>query len=284
MYSTLYAIRESPVQKGLIWTGSNDGLVSVTRDDGEDVDQCHAEGPAAGRAGAEYRAEPASRRGLRTWRSIDICWAISRRIFIRTDDFGKSWTRLTDGKNGIAADEPTRVVREDPARAGLLYAGTEFGIYVSFDNGGHWQSLQLNLPVTPVTDIKVAHEDLVISTQGRSFWILDDLTPLHQLSEKVAAVDGLSVCASASHADAGRARRRGRVKSAAASLSVAPARRSIIIWRARLRATSRWKSWMARGRPFERFQAPARAGAGRCVTLLRLTMRRAEDFEGAARQ
>jgi hypothetical protein len=105
----------------------------------------------------------------------------------RTDDFGKSWTRLTDGTNGIAKDEPTRVVREDPDRAGLLYAGTEFGIYVSFDNGTHWQSFQLNLPVTPVTDIKIAHKDLVLSTQGRSFWILDDLTPLHQLNDQVAS-------------------------------------------------------------------------------------------------
>jgi hypothetical protein len=102
----------------------------------------------------------------------------------RTDDFGKTWTRLTDGTNGIAADEPTRVVREDPDRAGLLYAGTEFGMYVSFDNGARWQSLQLNLPVTPVTDIKIAHQDLVLSTQGRSFWVLDDLTPLHQISDK----------------------------------------------------------------------------------------------------
>jgi hypothetical protein len=98
-----------------------------------------------------------------------------------TDDFGKSWTRLTDGKNGIAPDEPTRVVREDPDRPGLLYAGTEFGMYVSFDNGVEWKSFQLNLPVVPVTDIKVAHKDLILSTQGRSFWILDNLTVLHQL-------------------------------------------------------------------------------------------------------
>ncbi len=104
----------------------------------------------------------------------------------RTDDFGESWTCLTDGKNGIASDEPTRVVREDPGRAGLLYAGTEFGIYVSFDNGAHWRSFQLNLPVTPITDIKIAHNDLVLSTQGRSFWILDNLTPIHQLSSEVA--------------------------------------------------------------------------------------------------
>ena len=105
----------------------------------------------------------------------------------RTDDFGKTWTRLTDGSNGIARDEPTRVVREDPDRPNLLYAGTEFGIYVSFDNGARWQSFQMNLPATPVTDIKVAHQDLVISTQGRSFWILDNLTPLHELTSQVAA-------------------------------------------------------------------------------------------------
>ena len=105
----------------------------------------------------------------------------------RTDDFGKTWTLLTNGTNGIPANTPTRVVRVDPDRAGLLYAGTEFGMYVSFDNGAHWQSFQMNLPITPVTDIKVAHDALVISTQGRSFWVLDNLTPLHQLNARVAA-------------------------------------------------------------------------------------------------
>ena len=134
----------------------------------------------------------------------------------RTDDFGKSWTRLTDGKNGIAADEPTRVVREDPDRAGLLYAGTEFGMYVSFDNGGRWQSFQMNLPVTPVTDIKVAHQDLVVSTQGRSFWILDDLTPLHQIKPETATYHGHAVCAARRHSHHARKRRyrRGRSRSA----------------------------------------------------------------------
>ena len=109
----------------------------------------------------------------------------------RTDDFGKTWTLLTDGKNGIAADEPTRVVREDPDRAGLLYAGTEFGMYISFDNGAHWQSFQLNLPNTPVTDIRVAHKDLILATQGRSFWILDNLTPLHQADNTAATAAAL---------------------------------------------------------------------------------------------
>jgi hypothetical protein len=103
----------------------------------------------------------------------------------RTDDYGRTWARLTDGTNGIRNNEPTRVAREDPGREGLLFAGTEFGMYVSFDNGKRWQSLQLNLPATPVTDLKIHKKDLVLSTQGRGFWIMDDLTPLHQLSDAI---------------------------------------------------------------------------------------------------
>lgn len=95
--------------------------------------------------------------------------------------------RLTDGKNGIPADWPTRVVREDPDREGLLYAGTEFGMFISFDNGAHWQPFQLNLPNVPVTDIKVYRKDLVVSTQGRAFWILDNISLLHQLNPQVSA-------------------------------------------------------------------------------------------------
>jgi hypothetical protein len=100
----------------------------------------------------------------------------------RTDDYGKTWTRLTDGKNGIPADTPTRVVREDPDREGLLYAGTEFGIYISFDNGAHWQPFFQNMPQVPINDIKVYRKDLVVATQGRALWILDNLSSLHQLT------------------------------------------------------------------------------------------------------
>jgi photosystem II stability/assembly factor-like uncharacterized protein len=183
VYSTLYAIRESSVQKGLIWTGSNDGLVYVTRDDGKTWSNVTpASLPPGGRV---QNIEPSQRRAGSAYVAIYryLLGDFAPYIY-RTDDFGKTWTRLTDGTNGIAADEPTRVVREDPDRAGLLYAGTEFGIHVSFDNGARWQALQLNLPVTPVTDIKIAHQDLVLSTQGRSFWVLDDLTPLHQITDK----------------------------------------------------------------------------------------------------
>ena len=107
----------------------------------------------------------------------------------KTEDYGESWTRITTGTNGIPNDHPVRVVREDPDRAGLLYAGTEFGMFISFDDGENWQTLQLNLPVTPITDLKIVDKDLVMSTMGRSFWILYDLTPLHEIDERVASAD-----------------------------------------------------------------------------------------------
>ena len=186
VYSTLYTIRESPVQKGVIWTGSNDGLIHVSRNDGETWTNVTPAGlPPGGRV---QNIEPSPHKAGTAYAAIYryLLGDFAPYIY-RTDDFGKTWTRLTDGKNGIAADEPTRVVREDPKRAGMLYAGTEFGIYISFDNGGRWQSFQMNLPVTPVTDMKIAHNDLVISTQGRSFWILDNLGPLQQLDAKVTS-------------------------------------------------------------------------------------------------
>ena len=182
VYSTLYSIRESTVQRGVIWTGSNDGPVWVTRDDGKTwADVTPKDMPTGGRI---QNIEPSPHRaGTAYIAAYRYLLGDFAPYIYRTDDFGKTWVRLTDGKNGIAADEPTRVVREDPARAGLLYAGTEFGMYISFDNGAHWQSFQLNLPHTPVTDIKIAHQDLVLSTQGRSIWILDNLTPLEQLKD-----------------------------------------------------------------------------------------------------
>jgi photosystem II stability/assembly factor-like uncharacterized protein len=182
VYSTLYSIRESPVKRGVIWAGSNDGVISVTTDDGKIWKNVTP--PDLQPGGRIQNIEPSPHRAGTAYVALYryLLGDFAPYIY-RTDDYGKSWTRLTDGTNGIAKDEPTRVVREDPNRAGLLYAGTEFGIYISFDNGVRWRSFQLNLPVTPVTDIKVAHQDLVLSTQGRSFWILDNLTPLHQLPD-----------------------------------------------------------------------------------------------------
>jgi photosystem II stability/assembly factor-like uncharacterized protein len=186
VYSTLYAIRESPIQKGLIWTGSNDGLVYVSRNDGETwTNVTPKDLPPGGRV---QNVEPSPHKPGTAYVAIyRFLLGDFAPYMYRTDDYGKTWTRIADGKNGIAPDEPTRVVREDPDRAGLLYAGTEFGMYISFDNGARWQPFQLNLPATPVTDIRVAHKDLVFSTQGRGFWILDNLTPLHQLNGQVSA-------------------------------------------------------------------------------------------------
>jgi hypothetical protein len=116
-----------------------------------------------------------------------LCYQLGdfRPYLWKTEDYGKTWRLLTPGTNGIPANHPTRVVREDPDRPGLLYAGTEFGMFISFDDGRRWQSFQQNLPAVPVTDIKIHRKDLVLSTQGRAFWILDNLTPLHQLSQTI---------------------------------------------------------------------------------------------------
>jgi photosystem II stability/assembly factor-like uncharacterized protein len=186
MYATLYAIRESPVKAGVIWTGANDGPIHVTRDAGKTwTNVTPKDLPPGGRV---QNIDPSPHRAGAAYVAVLRYLLGDFQPYIyKTEDYGKSWTRLTTGSNGIPADAPTRVVREDPNRPGLLYAGTEFGMYVSFDDGGHWRPMQLNLPVTPITDIAVHRQDLVLSTQGRAFWILDDLTPLHQLSDAIAA-------------------------------------------------------------------------------------------------
>ena len=186
MYSTLYAIRESTLEAGVIWAGSNDGPVHVTRDNGKTWKNVTPKDLPPGGRVQNIEVSP-HRRGsayIAVYRYLLNDW---QPYIYRTDDYGATWKRLTDGRNGIPADFPTRVVREDPEREGLLYAGTEFGFFVSFDNGGSWMKFQQNLPVTPVTDIRVHHRDLVLSTMGRSFWILDNVTPLHQLAAVLAA-------------------------------------------------------------------------------------------------
>jgi len=186
-YSTLYAITESPLERGVIWTGANDGPVSVTRDNGKTWARVTPKDlPKGGRV--QWIDVSRHRRGSAYLAVYRYLLGDYQPYLYRTDDYGKTWTRLTDGKNGIPADWPTRVVREDPDREGLLYAGTEFGMFISFDNGAHWQSFQLNLPATPITDIKVYQKNLLVSTQGRSIWMLDNVTPLHQLSPSVLPV------------------------------------------------------------------------------------------------
>ena len=186
MYSVIYSIRESPLKRGVIWTGSNDGLVYVTQNDGKSWTNVTPTGMEVG--GRVQNIEPGRYKPGTAYVAMYryLLGDFAPYIF-RTDDYGKSWTRLTDGRNGIAADEPTRVVREDPDRPGLLYAGTEFGMYLSFDRGSTWKPFQLNLPHVAVTDIKLAHGDLILSTQGRGFYVLDNLSVLHQLPSTGAA-------------------------------------------------------------------------------------------------
>ncbi|GAC1383326.1 MAG: hypothetical protein NVSMB45_10570 [Ginsengibacter sp.] len=183
-YATIFAIQESYIKKGLIWTGSDDGLVYVTKNDG----------------GSWTNVTP---KGLGTYALISyvepshfdegVCYVTATRYksddnkpyIFKTSDYGNTWTPIV---TGLPGDMYVRSVREDPERKGLLYAGTETGVYISFNDGMNWESLQLNLPITPVHDIQIQQRDkaLVIATHGRGFWILDDITPFYQLNETIA--------------------------------------------------------------------------------------------------
>lgn len=185
IYSTIYQVRESLHEEGVIWVGSNDGPFHITRDGGKTwTDITPTDLPPGGRV---QTIDPSPHQPGKAYYAVYRYMLDDWRPYIyKTEDYGATWTRLTTGENGLPADHPTRTVREDPDREGLLYAGTEFGMFVSFDDGAHWQSFQLDLPATPVTDIQVHRKDLILSTMGRSFWIMDDITPLHQLHDQVA--------------------------------------------------------------------------------------------------
>jgi photosystem II stability/assembly factor-like uncharacterized protein len=185
-YGTVFAFAESPRERGLLWAGTDDGLVHLSRDDG----------------GAWQNVTPSE---LPEWALISIiepsphdpaaAYLAAHRYkhdeftpyLFKTGDSGRTWTKITDG---IPADEFTRVIREDPERRGLLYAGTEAGLYVSFDDGARWQSLRANLPVVPIHDLLVKNGDLVAATHGRGIWILDDLSPLRQLFDLQGELSG----------------------------------------------------------------------------------------------
>lgn len=185
-YSTLYSIRESLFEPGVIWTGANDGPFHITRDNGRSwTNITPPDLPPGGRV---QFLEPSPHRAGSAYYAVHRFLLGDYRPYIyHTDDYGQSWTLLTDGTNGIPEDWPTRVVREDPDREGLLYAGTEFGIFISFDNGAHWQSFQQNLPNVPVADLKLHNQDLIMATQGRAFWILHNVSSLHQITPQTVA-------------------------------------------------------------------------------------------------
>ncbi len=186
-YCTIFTVMESPAKAGVIWTGSDDGLVHVTRDGGKKWDNVT---PKAMPEWIQINSIEASPHDAGTayfagtmYKSDDF-----RPYLYRTNDYGKTWKKIV---NGIPDHAFTRVIREDPFRKGLLYAGTEIGMYMSFDDGENWKSLQLNLPVVPITDLVIhkGEKDLIAATQGRAFWVLDDLTVLHQMNDAVAKTD-----------------------------------------------------------------------------------------------
>ncbi|WP_228853201.1 WD40/YVTN/BNR-like repeat-containing protein [Aegicerativicinus sediminis] len=179
-YATIFAANESPLNEGLLWVGSDDGLIHVTKNGGE----------------TWTNATP---KGMPEWSMINsiepsafdegTCYVAATRYKLgdfkpylyKTTDYGQSWQLITDG---IDNEHFTRVLREDPNQKGLLYAGTESGMYISFNDGKNWDSFQLNLPIVPITDLCIKDNDLIVATQGRSLWIIDDLTVLHQLGNK----------------------------------------------------------------------------------------------------
>ncbi|MCP9764036.1 VPS10 domain-containing protein [Lacihabitans soyangensis] len=189
IYATIFTLAESKLEKGNIWAGSDDGYLHVTRDNGKNwtnitlptsqlgdfalMSMIHTSDFEKGKA---YLAATRYMFGDRT------------PYLFKTSDYGKTWTSIS---KGIPSDEYTRVVREDPNKPGLLYAGTERGIYVSFDDGASWNPLNLNMPISPIRDLQIhdREKDLVVATHGLSFWILDDVTPLHQIKDGIALAD-----------------------------------------------------------------------------------------------
>ena len=182
VYGTIYALSESPVERGVLWVGTDDGLVQVTRDGGQTWANVTPAGMPNEGLIATIDASPHAR-GAAYFALARYKLGDDAPHAYKTSDYGRTWTRIT---SGLREGEPVRAVREDPVRRGLLFAGTETGMYVSFDDGARWQSLQLNLPRVPVTDIQVRRDgDVAIATEGRAFWILDDIAPLRELAPNV---------------------------------------------------------------------------------------------------
>ena len=179
-YCTIFAAIESPYEKDLLWVGTDDGLIQCSKDGGKNWENVTPKGLPEWTMINSIEADPFNNGGLfvaaTSYKNGDYA-----PYLYHTKDYGKSWTEIT---TGIAEDHFTRVVRADPDQEGLLYCGTESGLYISFNNGKVWESFQQNLPMVPVTDLAIKEKNLIVATQGRSFWILDDLHLLHQFMQK----------------------------------------------------------------------------------------------------
>ena len=184
-YDVIFTVAESPKQKGVIWAGTDDGLIQVTRDDGKSWSNVTPKGLPEW--ALVSLIEPSSHEAGTAYAAIDAHKLDNFKPYIyKTTDFGKTWAQITAG---IPDGAHVHAVREDPVRKGLLFAGTELGLYASFDDGAHWQSVQLDLPNSPIHDMVVHNNDLVVATHGRSLWILDDISPLRQADASIAGSD-----------------------------------------------------------------------------------------------
>jgi len=184
-YDTVFSIAPSPLAKGLIWAGTDDGLIQLTRDEGKTWNNVTPKTLADWSRISLIEASPFD--AGTAYVAVDRHQNDDLAPYVyKTSDYGATWSRIN---SGIPDGAFVRAVREDPKRKGLLYAGTERGVYVSFDDGAHWRSLQINLPITPVHDLVIKNDDLVLATHGRAFWILDDVSPLRQFADSVAKED-----------------------------------------------------------------------------------------------
>nr|WP_231583501.1 glycosyl hydrolase [Rufibacter radiotolerans] len=181
-YGTIFAINESAIEPGVIWTGSDDGLLHITRDGGKSWKNITPKNMPEWIMINSIDPHPTLKGGAYVAATMYKSGDFQPYLY-KTTDYGKTWTKITDG---IPDTHFTRVVRADQKRPGLLYAGTEYGMYISFNDGQSWQSFQSNLPLVPITDLTIKDNNLIAATQGRSFWLIDDITPLHQLTAGMA--------------------------------------------------------------------------------------------------
>ena len=177
-YATIFAAAESYHEEGVIWTGSDDGLIHVTQDGGKNWKNVTPSGMPEWMMINSVEIDPVNKGGLYVAGTRYKLGDFNPYLY-KTTDYGATWKKIT---NGIPSEHFTRVVRADPNKKGLLYAGTENGMYISFNDGDKWQPLQMNLPIVPITDLAIKNDNLIAATQGRSFWLIDDLTVLHQMS------------------------------------------------------------------------------------------------------